>query len=245
MKRETLDEEVRRTKARWLRRVMYDERPTSTAKCLAFLIADHLNCVTLDAWPALSTISTLLGAKSTKTAQRAARNLQALGYITIKPRGECGAGYRYAPTFSSEDMDSSVAKSRQACPSSADTAVTESSSDIRLKSSPTPSSASAHANAAPSGLRYHPAQRGKIETYIAQLLGKDGIELLTCLAAIDDAIVERLCRTYVENSLTRRELAAARLAAEHYRSASLQSRSRARRDAISALRPDALRGRTR
>jgi hypothetical protein len=242
MKRETLDEEVRRTKARWLRRVMYDECPTSTAKCLAFLISDHLNCVTLDAWPALSTISKLLGAKSTKTAQRAARNLQALGYITIKSRGEGSAGYRYAPTFSSDDLDSSVAKNRQACPGGADTAVTESSLDIHLKSSPTPSSAIAQANSTPSGLRYRPAERGKIETYIAALLGKDGMELLTYLAAIDDAIVERLCRTYVENTLTRRELAAARLAAEHYQSASVRSRSRGRRDAISALRRDDPRG---
>jgi hypothetical protein len=238
MKRETLDEEVRRTKARWLRRVMYDEEPTSTAKCLAFLIADHLNCVTLDAWPALSTIATLLGAKSTKTAQRAGRNLQALGYITIKPRGEGAAGYRYAPTFSSGDLDSSVAKNGQACPSSADTAVTESSSGTHLKSSPTPPSANAQANSTPSGLRYHPAERGMIEMYIASLLGRDGMELLTYLAAIDDTIVERLCRTYVENTLTRRELASARLAAEHYRSASRRSRFRGRRDAISALRSD-------
>ena len=81
MKREGLDEQVRRTKARWLRRVMYDVRPNSTEKCLAYLVADRLNCVTCDCWPAQSTMATWLGVESVRTVQRAARSLQRLGYF--------------------------------------------------------------------------------------------------------------------------------------------------------------------
>jgi hypothetical protein len=236
MKSESLDAKARRIKARWLSRAMYDVRLTSTEKCFAYLIADRLNCVTLDSWPAQSTIAAWLGVTSLRTVQRAARRLQHLDYLAIKPRVDGHAGFRYAPTFSPEDLNKSVTKNGHACSGDIDTDVTESSLDIHLKSSPTPSSASGQAKPRASGQVYRPAQRGQIEMSIATLLGKDGVELLTCLAALDDVIVERLCRAYAENSLSRRDIAAARLAAGHYRSASLGSRSRARTDALSALR---------
>jgi hypothetical protein len=227
MKRESLDEQVRRTKARWLRRVMYDVRPNATAKCLAYLVADRLNCVTCDCWPAQSTIATWLGVASLRTVQRAARSLQHLGYLTIKPRVDGAAGYRYAPTFSSDDMDNPARKNGQACPVDTDTAVTESSSGIHLKSSSTSSSGAKQTNSG-SGreVHYRQSQRGQIELWVADLLGEDGIQVLACLASIDDAIVERLCRAYVEHSLGRRELEAARLAAQHYQATARQSRRR-------------------
>src|SRR5260370_24043390 len=160
MKKETLDEQVRRAKARWLRRVMYETRATSTEKCFAYLIADHLNCVTLDCWPAQSTVAILLGVESLKTVQRAARGLEAHGYITMKPRGAGSTGYRYAPTFLSEDMDKPVAKSGQSSPELVDTAVGESSSDIRLQSSSTSSSVPKKPNSVPEGLCYQRVRRG-------------------------------------------------------------------------------------
>lgn len=205
---------------------MYDDRLNATEKCLAYLVADRLNCVTCDCWPAQSTIATWLGVASLRTVQRAARSLQRLGYLTIKPRVDGTPGYRYAPTFSSDDMDIAAGKKRQACPDDADTVVTESSSGIRLKSSSI-SSSGGNAN---SGLgveqRYRRSQRGQIELLVADLLGKDGIQVLTCLASIDDAIVERLCRAHVEHSLSRRELEAARLAAQHYQATAGRSRRR-------------------
>src|SRR4051812_449650 len=48
---EPLYKQVARAKARWLRRIMYGSVATSTEKCFAYAVADHLNCVTLDAWP--------------------------------------------------------------------------------------------------------------------------------------------------------------------------------------------------
>jgi hypothetical protein len=49
------------------------------------------------------------------------------------------------------------------------------------------------------------------------MLGDGGIELLFKLGAIDDAIVERLCRAHAAGALGERELIAARLAAQQAR----------------------------
>src|SRR5437588_8825339 len=75
---EPLFTRVARAKARWLRRVMYGTVATSTEKCFAYAVADHLNCVTLDAWPGQARLAQLLGFKSVKTIQRAAAALQKL-----------------------------------------------------------------------------------------------------------------------------------------------------------------------
>ena len=44
---ETLRTCVNRAKARWLKRVMYKSTASSTGKCFAYSVADHLNCVAL------------------------------------------------------------------------------------------------------------------------------------------------------------------------------------------------------
>jgi hypothetical protein len=49
------------------------------------------------------------------------------------------------------------------------------------------------------------------------MLGDEGIEVLARLGAIDDSIIERLCRSYAAGALGPRELIAARLAAEQVR----------------------------
>src|ERR1700694_1287413 len=64
---ETLYKRVPRAKARWLRRVMYGTVATSTEKCFAYAVADHLNCVTLDAWPGQLRLAQFLRFKSIKT----------------------------------------------------------------------------------------------------------------------------------------------------------------------------------
>jgi pyocin large subunit-like protein len=110
---ESLSDRVNRAKARWLKRVMYESSATSTQKCFAYAMADHLNCVTLDCWPAQPTLARILGRKSIKTAHRAARGLASLGLITSRRNTSGKKGYRYAPVFWSEDMDNSVSKNGQ------------------------------------------------------------------------------------------------------------------------------------
>ena len=58
--RPPLVETVNRMKARWLKRVMYETDVSSTAKCLAYAVSDHLNCVSLDCWPSQARLGQLL-----------------------------------------------------------------------------------------------------------------------------------------------------------------------------------------
>ena len=121
---ETLRTCVNRAKARWLKRVMYESTASSTGKCFAYSVADHLNCVTLDCWAGTTRFAQLLGCKCTKTPERAARELQRLGMLTIKNSGR--GRYRYAPTFLPADNDKIARARGQNCPSNRDTNVDES-----------------------------------------------------------------------------------------------------------------------
>jgi hypothetical protein len=58
------------------------------------------------------------------------------------------------------------------------------------------------------------AERGAIEIKISEMIGPNGLDVLTRLAAMDDAIVDRLCRAYAAGEVGERELVAARLAAQ-------------------------------
>ena len=54
--KESLSKRFSRAKARWLRRVMYSGA-IPIEKAFAYVVADHVNCVTEDAWPSQDTIS--------------------------------------------------------------------------------------------------------------------------------------------------------------------------------------------
>jgi hypothetical protein len=213
---EPLYKRVARAKARWLRRVMYGTLATSTEKCFAYAIAEHLNCVTLDSWPGQFRLTQLLGFKSAKTIQRAARGLEELTVLLVI-RGVRNH-YRYAPVFLSGDEDKAVAPKGQIGPTGTDTDVRESLLLIHINSSaPTKGTSDMKEDHQLSEFRYRRSQRGAIEVRIAAMLGDDGIEVLARLGAIDDSIIERLCRAYVAGALGERELIAARLAVEQVR----------------------------
>ncbi len=128
---ETLLEQVNRAKARWLNRVMYQSSATSTQKCFAYAVADHLNCVTLDCWPGLLKLSRRLGFMSIKTLQRAARGLETRGLLRIS---QVGSLYHFAPVFVTGDEDNFVSEGGHACPQQADNNVHESFLSILLES---------------------------------------------------------------------------------------------------------------
>ncbi len=212
---ETLYERVARAKARWLRRVMYGSVATSTEKCFAYSVFEHLNCVTLDAWPGQIRLTELLGFKSTKTIQRAASGLEKLAVLTVvRSRNNC----RYAPVFLPGDEDKIVPSKGQTDATRKDTDVRESLLLIHLKSSvPTKGLSDKSEGDQSSKPRYRWTERGAIEVKIAAMLGDKGIEVLARLGAIDDWLIERLCRAYATGALGPRELIAARLAAEQVR----------------------------
>jgi len=212
---ETLFKRVARAKARWLRRVMYGTLATSTEKCFAYAVVEHLNCVTLDSWPSQVRLAQLLGFKSVKTIQRAACGLEELTVLVVT----CGRKhYRYAPVFLPGDEDKTVPPKGQTGPTGTDTDVRESLLLIHINSSaPRKRASDKKEEYQRSELRYRSSQRGGIEVRIAAMLGDDGIDVLARLGAVDDSIIERLCRAYVAGALGERELIAARLAAEQVR----------------------------
>jgi len=214
MKGESLNDRASRAKARWLKRVMYASKATSVQKCFAYIIFDHLNCVTLDCWPAQPRVARLLGCKSNKTVQRAARGLAKLGLITLKPNHAGKSEYRYAPVFLPEDEDNSVGKNGRSCLQKVDTNVRESFLDIHSISSSTQEAGERRKIPLRPRPSFNPRERGAIELKVAEKVGRDGMDILARLAKIDDAIVARLCRAFAEGLLGERDLAAARLAAE-------------------------------
>ena len=210
---ETLRTCVNRAKARWLKRVMYELTASSTGKCFAYSVADHLNCVTLDCWAGATRFAKLLGCKCTKTPERAARELQRLGVLTIKNSGR--GRYRYAPTFLPVDNDKIARARGQNCPSNRDTNVDESLLSILPKVPSSTAVASKGRNGgALAASSYIRRERGAIELSLASMLGSDGINILARLSAIDDAIIDRMCLAHASGMIGDPELAAARLAAE-------------------------------
>ena len=204
---ETLFDRVARAKARWLRRVMYESPASAAQKCFAYIVVEHLNCVTLDAWPNQERLAQLLGSKAIKTVQRAARGLEAIGELHV---GTDRKGRRrYAPIFRVSDYAKNVAENSQICPENTDRNDRESFLVIHpTKSFPTTTAGTVQAHP---GLS--PQRRGEIEVKVAELIGADGWQILGRLGEHDDAIVQRLCNAFEKSSLGLREITAARLAA--------------------------------
>jgi hypothetical protein len=219
MKQDSLDQKAKRAKARWLRRVMRSDA-TSTAKCFAYQIVDSLNCVTLDSWLAQETLARRLSVRSVKTVVRAARELQSLGFIQIRPPAR-KAGCRYAVIFAAEDEYKNVHPSRHSCPQTEDTNGRESSSGILSKESLAQTrSAERERESYQSRKNYNKAERGALEMQVAKLLGPNGLNILGRLSHLDDRIVDRLCQSHFDGSLSKRDLEAARLAANQVTSLS-------------------------
>jgi len=203
---ETLTEQVARKKHRWLKRVVYDLATGSSEKAFAYLVMDHLNCVSLDCWPGQKKIADKFG-WSTKTVHRVAFALERRGYLRIA-RSTHGS-YRYAPVFLPEDEDKSGGSLRQNCPPGSDKNVDQSFLGI-LTNQSTPRTRPQ--SISPPG--YDPHQRGRFEAELAKRLGSQGFEILAKLSEHDDAIVERLCRACASGEVGERELSAAHLVAQ-------------------------------
>lgn len=208
---EHLRKRVDRAKARWLKRVMYDPFLNSTTKWFAYCVADHLNCVTLDSWPSLPRVKELMGCASVKTPRRAARKLEQAGLLCL--RSSERQLYRYAPVFTvADEQDTKGHGKAHSGPHSADTDVPESL--LLIRTTPPPRRGGRGQDEASVQSKYDPSRRGAIEVQLMMLLGGRGHILLPRLAALDDSIIERLCRAHAEGAVGEAELTAARIAAE-------------------------------
>lgn len=206
---------VAAAKHRWLARVMGSPVPLAQ-KCLAWAIAENLNCVTLDSWMKQERLKEALSAETTRTVNRAARGLAEAHFITITHwrRDDGKATPRYAPVFIDEDWDRNVRRNGQKGPADPDRNVHQSLIENPLDETP---AVLGREDGAPSGTAPSRGQRGKYEVEVAQRLGDNGFDILIKLARLDDRIVQRLCRAQAEGVLGRQELLAARLAAEQLR----------------------------
>lgn len=211
---ETLYQRVSRMRARWLKRVMYNSDASSTEKCLAYAVFDHLNCVTLDCWPAQRRLAELLGFELVKTIQRAATGLEDKGFITIKSFRQ--NSHRYSPKFLLVDEDKIVSGDRHSWVIDGDEIVHESLLLNHL-TPPTPTATETAKQRHEAAIKNAHKHRGAYEIAVAEMLGPDGMEILYKLAKLDDVHVQRLCLAYGYGALSSRELAAARLAAEQAR----------------------------
>lgn len=111
-------------------------------------------------------------------------------------------------------MDTPVPLSGQGGLKPLDGIVRESSLPIHTESFSTQGAAKGGNSAARSKPSFNSKERGAIEIKLAAMLGANSWDILARLSAIDDAIIERLCRACAEGFLSERDLAAARLAAE-------------------------------
>src|SRR5579872_1623013 len=197
--RETMLTLVNGAKARWLRHVMYESSATPTQKCFAYIVFDHLNCVTLDCWPSQERLALLLDRNCTKTAQRAALGLEALSLLIIR-RGARKSGYRYAPVFLPDD-DKLVRELGQRCPKEPDDNVRESSLETISTISSSTAGEQLRKAAGHTQFHYRQRQRGALELKVAAMFDRDGFDILSRLSAHDDTIVDRLCRALAESKL--------------------------------------------
>jgi Helix-turn-helix domain len=203
---ESLHRRVARCKGRWLKRAMLSTA-SPAQKVFAFFVFDHLNCVTLDAWPSQETIAEYMHC-STKTVRRAAEGLQAISLIHIRRVRVLNHRPRYAPVFTADDWDTGVPPDGQRRAKEADGGVQESTLGIHINKS-----TSTDRQAKPNDpARYRQAERGRWELELIEALGSGGQEMVETLSLIDDVSIDRLCRSLAEGNLGEREIEDARLA---------------------------------
>lgn len=131
--KEPLRTVVNRAKARWLKRMMYGSLASSTEKCFGYAVSDHLNCVTLDAWPAPRLVASRLGFKHERTVHRAAQGLQEHGLLQAN---RVKGIWRFSPVFIPADGVTDVAEQGHSCPKTMDKNVNESFLSILLIPNP-------------------------------------------------------------------------------------------------------------
>jgi DNA-binding transcriptional regulator YhcF (GntR family) len=189
-----------RNKMRWLNAVIYDCGVSPMSCRIAYLIADHLNSVSGIAWPSIDRMAGRL-CISTKTAQRAIKELECRGWLSVsRSRGRTRSN-RYRPNFLSEDKnqkgDKVTQKTGQLRPRKWDTDVPQS----YLSKLPR----TFHQSATAGEVRRFPDQ-GMYEEQIIRRFGPSVRAHLETLAIEHPARLTQLCRSQQFGNLTDRHM---------------------------------------
>jgi hypothetical protein len=203
-----------RAKEEWLKRVMMIGALVPSHRVLAYFVTDSLNWATMDCWPSHQTMAGWAGT-STKTVQRTTLLMEDKTLMAIYRRNRRSHPLRYAPVYLVEmTSDTEAARTGHRRPPGLDTSVHESSLVTPFESSVEDglSKEESKGVSVRKRLSFNLAQRGRLESEIAPLLG--GIDVLLRLAAIHDDIVTRICEAYLTGNLGARQIKAAQLAAK-------------------------------
>jgi hypothetical protein len=189
-----------RNRMRWLNAVFYDCSMSPMSCRIAFLIADHLNSVSGDAWPSIDRIADRL-CVSTKTVQRSVKELEQAGWLSVNRSKGRMRSNRYRPNLMNEETrqarDKFGRKTGRHSPKKEDSDVPQS----YLRKLPKTFSQEAFARKE----RRFPDQ-GTYEERIIQRYGPHMRGHLEALAIRDPAALARLCREEKHGVLTESDL---------------------------------------
>jgi hypothetical protein len=201
-------------KEEWLKRIMMIGALVPSHRVLAYFVTDSLNWATMDCWPSHQTMADWAGT-STKTVQRTTLRMEDKTLMAVYRRNGSSHPLRYAPVYLVETTsDTEVARTGHRCSPGLDTSVHESFLETPFESSVEDGLSKEESKrvSVQKYLSFNLAERGRVESEIAPLLG--GIDVLLRLAAIHDDIVTRICEAYLTGNLGTRQIRAAKLAAK-------------------------------
>lgn len=193
-----------RNKMIWLNAICKDCGVSATAFRIAYFIADHLNSISGDAWPSHNRIASKL-CITTKTVQRASRELERSGWLKIQHSRSRRTTNRYRPCWpdgnGAFNQDNSALNSGNITPNTGDENVPQSYLANLLRTS----------------LRGHRGQtvrfpdRGLFEQRIVRRFGSEAEELLTQLDKHAPDVLNAICVAEKQGDLTLTHVQAARL----------------------------------
>jgi hypothetical protein len=202
-------------KEEWLKRMMMIGGLVPSHRVLAYFVTDSLNWATMDCWLSHQTLANWAGT-STKTVQRTTLRMEGKNLMAIYRRNGSSHPLRYAPVYlAGATSDTDVRQTGHRRSPGLDTRVHESFLRIPFESSVEdglPKEESKKGVSVRNYLSFNLAERGRLESEVAPLLG--GIDVLLRLAAIHDDIVTRICEAYLTDNLGDRQIKAAKLAAK-------------------------------
>jgi len=202
-----------RLKEEWLYRMMMIGALVPSYRVIAYFMADSLNWATMDGWRSHKTLADLAGT-SPKTVQRTTMLTEERKLTAVYRRDGRRQPLRYAPMYLVDStLDNAVDGSGRRCPAEMDTGVHQSFLGTQFESFEEGLPMEDYEEVSfPKPLSFNLAERGRVETELATILG--GFDVLLRLAAIHDDIITRLCEAHVTGHLGHRQIKAAKLAAK-------------------------------
>jgi hypothetical protein len=192
-----------RDKMQWLTAICKDYNISATSFRIAYLIGDHFNSMSGEAWPSHQRIASILRV-ATKTVQRAARDLEDHGWLEIRRSRSRRSSNRYRirrPTgVESSSRDNSEPSSGHLGPRKGDDNVRQSFSENLTRTFLNGSRGKTHF-----------PDRGRYEQQLIERFGDDAEQIVTELHERASDVLDVVCLAQKENQLTEADWSGLRL----------------------------------